>query len=172
MSDPIVEKIALKIAARLETVKEAEDYAIEVTELVRPARRPKHSPHHGVTILRLEGFEAGEGGEIGQGGSLVLERTALWAIDYALEPADADTTPIDKLAAVAIAELERALAEDFYLDAADTFAGPGGFAGLGHNAELRPPQILMDEDGATAGVRVNLAVSYRHTDRDPYTAQG
>lgn len=164
---PGLEQIARKINARLRTITAGEGYLITCAPIVRPRRRADYSPTHGMTVLRLDSFEEGEPETAAAG--VKMFRTAIWTIDHYIEPADDDDRPLDLLQAVAIAEIERALAEDFYLDASDTFAGAGGFAGLGHSAELRLPQILVDPDGATAGVRVSLAVGYAATDLDPYT---
>lgn len=166
MQLPVIEQIARKIAARLKTIEPGNGYRIHVTELVRPRRRNVYTPGDGVTVLELDSIEDGTH-EIGET-SLMRYRTAVWLVTHFIEPSDHDPMPLDLMQSIAIAELERALAEDFELDAEGTYAGPGGFAGIGHNADLRPPQLVTTADGGTAGVRVTLAVGYHHTDRNPY----
>lgn len=167
MKLPVIEQIARKIAARLRTIEAGNGYAATVTELVRPRRRNQYAPANGVTVLQLEAFEEGES-EIGIS-SIKTYRTAVWTIDHFIEPSDDDNTPLDLLESIAIAEIERALAEDFHLDASGTYGGAGGFDGIGHNAELRAPQLVNAADGSTAGVRVTIAVGYAYEANDPYT---
>jgi len=167
-SIPVIEQIARKIEARLKTVDAGHGYLVTCAQVVRPSRRNQWAPANGVTLLELDSFEDGEPETHASG--LKLTRTGVWTVRMFVEPSDDDDTPMDALYAVAIAELERAIAADFYLDADDTFAGPGGYDGLGHNTELRAPQLVQDQNGTTTGVRVTVAIGYAHADNDPYTA--
>lgn len=163
MPTPVIETIAQAIATTLATITSANGYAV-TCEVVRPPRRPTHSPTNGTTVLQLDAIENGTPETAVSG--IKLNRTSVWTIDHYVEPADDDTAPIDQLYAVAIAEIERALADEYW----DDFEGAGAFAGIGHSAELRAPGLMKNPDGTTAGVTVTIAVKYSHTDRDPYTA--
>lgn len=157
---PVVEQITAKIATQVALITGDEGYLIDVLKVVRPTRRNDYTANDGTLVLLLESFEPGDS-EI-SATSIALERTAVWTLDYFIEPGDGVTTPIDQLQAIAVAEIERALAGNFAADPRHAFDG------LGYNAELRPPQLISSADGATTGVRVNLAITYRHTETDPY----
>jgi hypothetical protein len=161
MTYPVVEQIAQKIVTRLETIDQGNGYSVTVREVVRPRRRAAHSPINGMAVLQLDSF-AQDQDEIASLG-VKLRRTATFAIDYYVEPADSDPRPYDQLQAIAIAEIEKALAIDFYE------SDSGAYAGVGYNARLETPQLIRAEDDSSAGVRVRISVDYQHTDLDPYT---
>lgn len=161
-SIPVIEQIARKAAARLESVHPGNGYIFKVAEVVRPKRRNDYSPSDGVAVLQMQSFDQGDPETDSQG--LKMWRTVNYKIDVFIEPADNDERPYDLLCAIAIAEIERAFTVDFY-----PTSGIGPFAGKASNAYFNAPQILEDQNGRSAGVRLNLAVRYRHTDTDPYT---
>jgi hypothetical protein len=161
MTYPVVEQIAQKIVTRLLTITQGNGYDVTVKDVVRPKRRADHSPADGITLLQLDSF-AQDQDEISSLG-VKLRRTATFAIDFYVEPADSDPRPYDQLQAIAIAELEKALAIDFYE------SDSGAYAGVGYNARLESPQLIRADDDSSAGVRVRVSVDYQHTDLDPYT---
>jgi len=162
-SVPLIEQITRKIKARLITITQGNGYQIVVREVVRPKRRNDYSPAEGVAVLRLATFEQGE--EINNTIGLLKQRSNVWEIDYFIQTPEDDDRPLDLLQAIAIAEIERALSTDFYNDAG------GAYDGLGWGAKTLSPQLIEASDASIAGVRINLEVSYRFAENDPYTAK-
>lgn len=162
MPHTVDEQLSQAIATQLATCTVVNGYAFQITSVIRPVRRDVTSLAHGQCRLQIETYEQGdpEGDALG----LKVSRTAVWAVDVYVEPSDTSTTPYDQLRSNAIGEVERCLV------AAMNGTGGRPFGGLGHNAELRAPQMIIASDNAAGGFRVNLAVSYRYLDSDPYTA--
>lgn len=160
MTYPADDQITRAIATQLATLTTANGYAIELAEVVRPVRRSQFTPSHLLAVLQLDTYEQGDPETDSLG--IKTHRTGAWIIDVFVEPGDDDATPYDQLRSIVIAEVERCLVEAMN-------ENTRAFGGLGYHAELRAPQLLDAPDGGSAGVRINLAVSYRYVDSDPYT---
>jgi hypothetical protein len=175
---PIIEQIAGRIEQALLSIRQGDDpgavagvqaaagpYRIHVDQVVRASRREQISPLDATCYLRFSGYEAatptaGDADPTGRMG-LTLNRVGSWEIDYQVEPPDADPTAIEQLRHIAIAEIERGIAEAFEHDPLP-----------GYLWELRPPEHLTSPDDTLSGVRINIAVRYRHTERNPYSSPG
>lgn len=159
-SIPVLEQLIRKVVTRLETVNTAGGYFYTITNVVRPLRRNDYSPVDGLAVVQLGPISQTQP-EIDMDG-LKVSREQVIEIDVFIEPSDTSTTPYDSLRAKALAEIERAFAVDFY-----PTSGIGPFEGTASNAYMQAPQLI--DDAQMSGVRINLAVRYRHLDTDPYT---
>ena len=162
MKFTVDEQIAQAIEMQLLTCRKGGGYSFDVVEVHRPKRREDRSIGHGVANLQLDTWEQGEPEQANLG--LKVSRTAVWVIDVYIEPSDEDDRPIDQLRSNAIGEVERCLVAAMHADDGRPFGG------LGYNAELRAPQVIVAPDGGTAGFSLTLAVTYRYLDTNPYQA--
>jgi len=159
MAFTIDEQLSQAIAQQLATCTMANGYAFDILSVYRPRFREDRKVANGVANLEIESYEDGDPETDVLG--IKVGRTAVWAIDVFVIPPDSNTVPYDQLRSTGIGEVERCLVAIMGSD------GSRPFDGIGHNAELRAPQLLIDPDNGSGGFRVNLAVSYRYVDTDP-----
>jgi len=111
MSLPIIEQIAVELKATLETITAANDYDVEVSEVIRPRRTgvPQVPDSYGIILL---GGDEEPGGHdlIGNPGARSWRHT--FTMELFIRVSEHDETPIDTLVNVFACEVERAVMVD------------------------------------------------------------
>lgn len=152
---PLIEQIALAIAAVLEAITGPNGFQIDVAKVIRPTWKG--------TLAAATHMQC----VLDQGEPDPSDAAALGTEEYAQEffaalcirPAENDGTPFDTLANLGGAELRRALLADPLL---------GGL--LCEQLTCSVPRRVHDETGVSFGIEITVTTPYRTREGDPYTA--
>jgi hypothetical protein len=150
MSEPIVEQIAVALAARLATITTAV-YGFDIGDVLRPPSLTNPAQENLQAIL----FQ----GEEGPAESQVFghdTRVQEFIIALILRPAEADTTAADTHINRFAAAIRR------HLHSVQTWAA------LATDFEISGPESLPPES-ALEGAQMRVSVMYRTLEYDPYT---
>ena len=152
-SAPLVEQIAVAVRDIIANVTTANEYAVDVVEVVRPTRLGGFMPRHGLVVLYQDDWGKADGGSpFG-----VVRRTVVFEAHVYCKLPDGNTLPTDTWLNHAEASLEKALTADRKL------------GGLAQMLDMVPPDSFVTVDGAFEGRAVRFEVMYRHAANDPYT---
>lgn len=157
---PVIERIARSLKRRLEQVTTGNGYTLTL-DVSRPARRGIEGTAHGKCVI----VQAQEAQKVGQadGNPCAVEWRQEFYVTIFVAAADDDTTPVDTAANYAAADAELAITTE-------QISGDwASFDGLAIDAEQTGRDIQVD--GETATVRLAYAVTYRHSENDPYTVR-
>lgn len=158
MAASILEQIAVKILAKLETVTVANGYEVTLTSPVRPTRdMDNYSPLDKAVVLDQsdppERFE--EEDIVGNPPGIAWRQVfSVWAF---VSPSDAATSAVDTEINAIRSSIEKALMSNRTWDA------------LAIDTRLGEPAYFNRDDGAFAGIVVRAGVIYRVSEDDPYT---
>jgi len=155
---PIVEQIALKIVARLETITIAGGYHQTVAGVVRPTRLGGFSPEHHLIVVEQADPERPPAPET-EGNVLLKEWLQPWWIKLFVRPSDTDLTPVDAWVNIFLADCIKALTAP---------ASWHTWDGLAINSYYRDPVGFVTEKGDHEGAMLPLYVHYRHPEDDPF----
>lgn len=148
---PVIEQIAELIALRLGLVIGADTVTRPLRINVEPAGDCK--------ITLTQGAKTKNERLSCPGNPPIVAWNQIFIIAVELRPSELDSTAIDTLRNQFEAEIRRALTMD-----GDWYR----FNGLAINAEIGAARSYSSE--ASAGVKVDLLVQYRHPENDAYTA--
>lgn len=156
MSSPIIEQIAVKLKAAIESVTIAKGYNVDVSEVFRPrlVGIPADLKSWGVVMWQMD--EDRESAEGIAGNSPGIEKIQVFTLDLALRVSDADETPFDTLANVFEADVTKAVMKDIYWD------------GLATDTAILPAEAMRSPDGTFDGRTLFVEVHYRVKEDDPY----
>jgi len=151
MTEPIIERIAAAMLARLATISEANGYSADLAEPPsRPKRNPPITPKHRQIIV-LQGTRTPVAGA--QGWDTWLQPLQIHCL---LRPADTDPTAADTHVNRLVSEVEKCLHAD------------QSWATLAEHWEITGPDPLPEDLGLD-GATLTVNVQYRHLHGDPYT---
>lgn len=161
MSNPVAESIALELKSRIEAVTTANGYFYEVVEVYRPARRPQWSPRGGMIVL-LQGDAQYNDDLSPQSNPPGIAWDQEFTLLGFIAADDTDETPVDALVNQAVADLIKGIT----IPAAswwtfDDNAVAASFTGV----ERVVP------DGPLEAFTLNLTVTYRTDETNPYTVR-
>ena len=162
MAVPIVEQIAVKLAARLGRIATANGYTFDAN-VVRPTRVGKYVPRDKEVVFYQGGrtqVEKTEGNPAGVSWKQEFV-AAVFAID-----SDKSVVPIDTLVNVRQADVEKALAT---VHPDETEADWAKVDALALEADFDEPREFAGAESKFSGVEVPLLVTYRVKENDPYT---
>ncbi len=148
MTEPVVERIAQDLAARLRTITRANGYWGDLSEVLRP-RRQTITPQHRQIILR-QGNPVQEDGPAGH-----EQWTQPFILSLIARPPDNDQTPADCHTNRLVADVRQCLA-----------AAPG-WTTLAIQWSISGPEPLPEDLGVD-GAQLTVNVSYRTLYGDPY----
>lgn len=159
-SIPVVERIARSMKRRLDQVTTGNGYTLTLSP-IRPPRRGIGTAPHGRCIVE----QAPEAQKVGQvdGNPAAIEWRQEFYVTIFVAADDDDTTPVDQIANYAAADAEKAITTEQL---------SGDWAQF-DNLALESEQTARDIqfDGETATIRLAYAVTYRHSENDPYTVR-
>jgi len=152
MALPIVEQIARALAVQLATITTANGYEHDVEAVVRPGRAAVR-PQHG--LLTIEQGEKTPADEAACGSE---EWVQPFTLIYWLKPGDASEAPIDGLANMFGADVEKAVKAD------------PQWASLAIDSWVSAGEAVQTADAAFDGLALTFNVLFRHALGDPYSA--
>lgn len=148
MAYPIVEQISQAIKAKLETIT-----STSIVEVVRPTREGGYTAQDSIVVLTQDD-PTKDSESMNQ---VQITWIQPYYVDYYAKPSDRSTTPIDTICNQARADIEKALMSD------------KTWGGLAMDTVIESPEGFVTPDGAFEGVRVNVSVTYRTLETDPYS---
>lgn len=161
MSYPVIEQIAQKLKARLETITVANGYNQTVCSVVRPTRTGGFSPSDKLIVLQQgDGVRDEENDYAGNPNAIAWMQPFI--VQLYVRPSDRDITPVDTIINV------------FAADAIKAIGSPNNWHtwdGLAFNTFIRDPQSFAESQGEHEGVELQIDVNYRVNENDPYTAR-
>ncbi|MGD9644420.1 MAG: hypothetical protein AB7U73_01835 [Pirellulales bacterium] len=170
---PLIERIAEQICTRIEAVQIANNYQVDVAEVLRPTRIGNVGDLNFVPKDLLAVVEQGPCvtavEEVGNSNPNTKQREQVFYIGLYRLCSKADTVPIDRKLNVFIADVEMALTLGKTPGANWQQFIQEDDSHLAVNSRLADPQYFSLIEHQAAGATVQFAVTYRHPVSDPYT---
>ena len=161
MPTPVSEQIAVVVFTRLQVLETVGESVYEFTacNVVRPRRYNSHTPEHQQIVLMQEAPQRAPDYDC-PGSPNKLAWSLRFLIVCHVMPSEEDETAVDTLKNLMWAEVIRVVATDQNWETMDDLA---------IESEWEDPEFI-DPSGGVDGVIVPLSVTYRHSERDPFTA--
>lgn len=169
MSIPVLERIAVKVAERIARIT-PEYYESELDSDL-PVQRPNRVDgikfrHNSIAIL--QGDPESNADYAHEGNPPAIAWTQPFQIYCLVIPSDTVTTPIDSLANLLVADVQRSLcANSVGVRSVDWH----NWDGLAVNSNIGPTAEFLRNDGSYAGRVFTLNVIYRVDETNPYNAR-
>jgi len=163
MPTAIPELIAAEIEARLNQILTLEDYAFDVTEVVRPTRRGENwqRKHLGIGVLQGDSVRVPENDHPGNPPAIC------YSVGFDLVGVIRDSVDEEDPKAVNENAMAAAIVKAITVPALTWHQ----FDGNAINAEIGDTQIALSSDGEFNAVTIPLRVIYRVSENDPYTVR-
>lgn len=157
--EPINEKIALRVKARMDTITTANGYKFNASVLREDPQRGQ-SPYDSLLVV-YEGDESRDEPET-QGSSTWLKPVSV--VCHAVETDGASTNLRTRANRMAADVYKAVMTDEFWDD------GTGAGVCLALNTFIRPPIQVPPESGGIHAVEANFDIQYRTSDTNPYIA--
>ncbi len=153
---PVVERIVQAVVAALEAILKANNYATNVSQVVRPRRTGEMfvPTDKGVAVIQDDERPAPEHNVCGN--PPVIGWRLPIACDLVVRVSESATEPMDQVLNIFKADVQKALMQD------------PQWGGLAINSELGPAEY-PDPSKGVEGVTVWIDIEYRVAENDPYT---
>jgi hypothetical protein len=158
MSVTVLESIATELERRLNLLVNQSTYNTNVCEVIRPRRLDEFTPQH-LQIVLTKGDEEIVDELSYPGNPPSIAKRVTFNIRCMVMTDEHDLTPVDTIADTFVADVEQVVAglEDLWYN----------FDSNAINAEFLAP-IPYQADGGIDGTTLPLAITYRHSEGDPY----
>lgn len=157
MADPLIEDIEEELETILAGVTVDNGYQFDITAL-RPTFRNKYDPADSLAVLQWDNAEPNEGISA-PGNPAIKGWTGVWTVDLIVAADESSTTPYFKRIHQMRADVEKAIAVGL--------AEGSALNALIETWEIQGAQTFTLNSGAS-GVRVAIALGFRHSENDPY----
>lgn len=157
--EPVTEKIALRVKARMATITEANGYRFDATA-AREDYLAANSPSDKLLVVHEEEETRDEPEVYGS----ATWRKGLSVACYATEQ-DTSITNLRTRANRMASDVYKAVATDYFWD-----DGTGTSTNLALNTFIRPPTMAPADEGGVYCVLANFDIQYRTNEDDPYTS--
>ena len=158
MSVTVLESIATELERRLNFLVNQEDYNTNVCEVVRPVRLDDFTPQH-LQILLTKGTEEIVDELSYPGNPPSIAKRVIFNIRCVVMTDEHDTTPIDTVVDMFVADVQKVVSgldNHWYT-----------FADKAIIADFLPVELVQAEGGID-GANVPIAITYRHSEGNPY----
>lgn len=170
MSLPVLERIAAKVAERLQRISPELNYNCELDSdypVQRPSRASGISVRHN-SIAVLQGDPEPNPDYSHEGNPPAIAWTQPFQIYCLVSPSDTLETAVDQFTNLLVTDAQRALCAD---DEGHAMVDWHNWDGLAVNSSLGASQEYTKADGALAGRVFTLEVIYRVDETDPRNAR-
>lgn len=155
-TEPVVERIALELVERLETISPDAGYNYAPARVLRP-KREGYSPEH--LLIVLDQGDPTIQQEV-EGNPFRYEWVQPFHLGLFVKPTDDDTEPIAAVVNKFRSDVEKAIC---------TPANWENFDGLAIDAHWSSPARFTTDDGSYDGILLQLDITYRVAPGDPAT---
>lgn len=160
---PIAERIATEIFERLQFLLAGYDPLTPVVEVVRPVRFGGFTPKHMQIVLTQESPERNPELDC-VGNPPAIAYDTVFNIRCHVLPSESDTTPIDYYLHAMAANVKRVVQDESLIQSAWPWHTMGNLA----INSVWETEEHIDADGGIDGVNVQLRVTYRTDENNPF----
>ena len=159
----VIERIALEIVTRLESITTTNGYSFTVCSVVRPDRLGQLivPEHYGIVVTQGDTNEVEELSHPGNPPAIAYETT--FSIHCFVRDSDKNPTAFDP----AVNEVAGQIVKALRLRAADASRWTS-MAELAIDSTIKAIKPYPESDGTHSGVTIPLTVLFRHSEGNPY----
>lgn len=168
MPDPIIERIAVVLKARLERITVPNGFANTVAGVLRPPRMGAINPKHLQIVLVQDDPVLNDDEKRASGSGLLLSVDQQFNIFAFVRPSDQLTTPIDTLLNSIEADIRKAVTNPEDGTQWTDFREADGTR-LAVRAQFDASEHFPEASGSLDGVAIPLIIKYRTPENDPYS---
>lgn len=168
MANPIVERIAIVLKARLERITVANAFNYTVAGVLRPVRLGKIIPRHLQIVLVQDNPQVNEAESKASGSGTLLGIDQPFNILAFLRPSDTDATAIETFINTLEADVRKAITNPAVVTLWHEFREADNTR-LSITARFESTQYFPESDGSFDGFVMPLIVTYRTPENDPFT---